>query len=138
VRRETKWTDDGHVLVVIADGPHPEEGDVGVSIECPPEGCKGPFIACEQCSGSGYEMDADGDETACSACDESGYDKGVHQCWFAAGHEDWRDALHDEHDDWWRPGRYRLSYSSEGYYEDFHTALRRGEPVAAADGERTR
>lgn len=130
--RDTRWTDDGHVLVVEVDGPAPEEGDVRITIECPPSGCKGPFLACDQCSGSGYEIVPDVGEEPCSVCDESGWADGRHQCWFAAGVEDWREALQYEHTDWWRPGRYRLAYSCEGHYDDFHTALRRGESLASA------
>jgi hypothetical protein len=129
---ETKWTDDGHVLVVTPDGPTPEEGDVQITIECPPGGCKGPFLACDKCTGSGYEMVPDVGEIPCRICHESGWADGRHQCWFAGGFEDPREALQGEHADWWRPGRYRLSYATTGHYDDFHTELRRGEPIAAA------
>lgn len=134
---EDRWTNDGHVLIVAPDGVSPEDGDVSIVIACPPGGCSGPFLACDKCSGSGYVMVPDVGEEPCPVCDESGWDKGVHQCWFAAGVEDWREALQDEHADWWRPGRYRMSYRTDGHFEDFHTAIRRGEPVAALDDHGT-
>lgn len=122
------WTEDGHVLIVEPDGPAPEEGDLSYRVECPGDHggkCKGPFVACDECYGTGYTHDDEDDEIPCAACDETGRDGGKHTCWLVEfGME---DGLPEN--DGNLTGRFKLEYQSDGVYDDFRTYLRRGERV---------
>jgi hypothetical protein len=115
---DDRWTQDGHVLVV--------DSDECARVECPPGGCRGPYLTCNECQGQGDIEDGDGELVECRACRGTRMDAGEHSCYLAADSFDPRDALWDPVPP---PGRYPIAYSTDGHHEQFEATLKLVSPA---------
>lgn len=130
-----EWINDGHVLVIEQDGGAPEEGDVRVSVECPGDGCRGGFVACERCEGSGRVYDDADDEHDCPECGATGWDGGKRTCWLTSG-ADVQDGLHAGEGNYvYEVGRWPIEHRSDGHFEDYFTEIRRVAPTPTVTHE---